>query len=514
MTISRVWSRIGAAVGAATLVTAIAATPARAVDQPEVWASLSIGDVPADYDESSGGLPGRLYIGYFPHPDLPEILTVEIDASGVDGVVIFRTSDDACTAADLITTCVLPLPDPEDESPALRFNLIVAPGASVGDSGEIVLTVSGEGLAPVVEVETITIVEPYESPELWAQSYTFDDPVSPGQIVSYRPMIHNAANRATAQQVVIELWGDEYAELTQRFSNCYYDPEYRDHATCLFDFTLAPGETARVTEDSAVQLRIAPDVPHRQLIFAGYDVTGTDSWFELPDGEPGDGPPLTLELVSGEEFTGDSFFASVRFTAGDHATDLAAVGADLPDSVGSSTVVEVGITNHGPAALAARLPGEGMDTTPHVVITFPDGVTVEEILPPEGDLQYTSGCYPPDGDGNPDWSRRNQVDGQVYLCSVSEFALRPGDSWLFPFRVKVTDPTTGAGSVTVFEGPNDPNLSNNTAAITFGGGGGGGLPITGTTTVLIAIAGVVVLAGGIGLYLFSRKRRVTFSSDD
>lgn len=76
----------------------------------------------------------------------------------------------------------------------------------------------------------------------------------------------------------------------------------------------------------------------------------------------------------------------------------------------------------------------------------------------------------------------------------------------------------------------DPDLANNTAPVTLAvsgaggsageddqpgedGGTGGGLPVTGSSTALVAGIGVVALVAGIGAFLFSRRRRVQFTSD-
>lgn len=45
-----------------------------------------------------------------------------------------------------------------------------------------------------------------------------------------------------------------------------------------------------------------------------------------------------------------------------------------------------------------------------------------------------------------------------------------------------------------------------------GTGDGGGLPVTGSNTTLLAAAGIILLATGVGLFLFTRRRRTSFTA--
>jgi LPXTG-motif cell wall-anchored protein len=343
-----------------------------------------------------------------------------------------------------------------------------------------------------------------------AQSFESTDPVAPDSVVSYQPLIHNAG-AVTAESVLLILFDDDYAQHVQRFSNCLYPEDgSTEPVTCELGIDLAPGETAQVPASSAVQLHVLPNVPHGELINATYTVQGFTGELTGPDGVPGEGPEQ-LELVKIQDpgFTGDSEFANVLFTAGDNPADFAAVGAEITGTVGDVVTVAVGIENHGPADLGGVELGEGSVPIPVAVIEFPPGVTVREVLDPEGDLRFVSTCAPV-LDGVPQLDRRNEADGRLYHCFVSEIPLPPGDSWLFPFEVEITGTATSTGEVTVTEGPKDPNPANNTAAIRVdpeAGGAGGELPATGADPALAVGAGLAVLVAGIGLLLLAHRRR-------
>lgn len=337
--------------------------------------------------------------------------------------------------------------------------------------------------------------------------------VAPGEVISYQPIVHNGGD-TTAEFIALELFDDTYARHTQRFSNCQYqdDPVF-SIAFCQFELNLEPGETAQVPAETAVELQVLPNAPQGWRINASYTADGFDGPVGRDD-EFGDGPPLRLEKLPDAEFgDGNESFANVLFDVGTNPADLAAEGAEIAGDVGDAVTVGIGVTNHGPADIPPLSPGEGSSEFENQAITrvtFPDGVTVLEILPPEGDLQFTSSCVPV-VDGVPDEQRRNEVDGLSYECRVSETALGVEETWRFPFRVEITGSEAATGEVEVSEGANDPDPSNNVTTVTLtpgADGGGGQLPVTGSATGVMAGAGGIALVVGVGLYLLARRRQI------
>lgn len=364
-----------------------------------------------------------------------------------------------------------------------------------------------------------------QRPELLVQDIIGTGPVAPGDVIAYQPAVHNAGS-TTVHFIKLELSDDTYAPHAQQFSNCSY-PDGPNWAECYFEIDLAPGETARVASDTPVQLRVLPHAPNHWQVRAGYRATGSDSPFGPPD-SPGDGPELRLEKAPDPDFTGgDPDWANVLYSVGANLTDLAAVGAQITGGVGDTVALEVGVTNHGPADIGPFQPGVGDPTMqPTVTVAFTDSVTVVEVLSPADPIGPVGWCVPLIH-GSPDWEHLNAPGANVYECSAIETALATGDTWLFRFRVEIAGAGTSAGTVQTASGAEDPDVSNNTADITLtvgssggdtddedGGGGGGSLPVTGASVGLLAGAGIVALAAGIGLYLLTRRRRVRLTTDD
>lgn len=358
-----------------------------------------------------------------------------------------------------------------------------------------------------------------QQPELLVQDVVGAEPVTPGDVIAYQPIVHNGGS-ATAEVLYLELFDDEYAHHTQQFSNCRYLDDSR-HATCEFTISLAPGETAQVPADGAVELQVLPNAPHGWRINANYRVSSFDEPVLDPDGELGDGPELPLEKLPDAEFDGgDDDFANVLFDVGPNPADLEAVGTEIAGAVGDLVTMEVGVENHGPADIGPLSPGEGSTEAVNqvaVTVTVPEGVTVVEVLRTGAPIEHVGSCVPV-VDGEPAWERAGEPGATSYRCGAIETALVPGDVWLFPFQVEITGSAGATGTVEVAEAANDPDPGNNTAEITLavgpagsGGGSDDGLPVTGVPISMVAGAGAVALAAGVGLYLLARRRRIPTS---
>ncbi|MFE9956138.1 LPXTG cell wall anchor domain-containing protein [Micromonospora sp. NPDC005299] len=198
---------------------------------------------------------------------------------------------------------------------------------------------------------------------------------------------------------------------------------------------------------------------------------------------------------------------------GNQKADVAANGATLNAEVGATVPVTVGFTNNGPAAINAG--GEdGIYTL--ALVTLPKGTTAvkapEQCADAEGEFGQDSG----------------KAGAAVYACFVPG-VVGSGKTVEFPFSLRVDQPGTLAGEVQLFHGGPDEtgrkdlNPANDTAKIVVkaaggggqggggqGGGDGGTLPITGSSTALIAGVGALLLAAGAAGYVVSRRRRTRF----
>jgi hypothetical protein len=121
----------------------------------------------------------------------------------------------------------------------------------------------------------------------------------PGDLRSYQPEFRNSGDD-TAVYVAMWLTDDQFAHFTTRYSNCRYQPDVAESlGYCEFKLDLAPGETARVTADTAITVKIQPDAPIRSQVYSAYFLDVYDSPVQGDFGDWGDGPELKLEKLSG-----------------------------------------------------------------------------------------------------------------------------------------------------------------------------------------------------------------------
>jgi hypothetical protein len=123
-------------------------------------------------------------------------------------------------------------------------------------------------------------------------------------------------------------------------------------------------------------------------------------------------------------------------------------------------------------------------------------------------------------DGKPDYSRTQLTGAPQYLCTTDTNVLEVGQTYRWPFKLRldVAGPTNGAVAVGDRADDRDPNPTNDTAAIQVNpaagtggtGGGAGTLPITGGNVGLLAGAGIALITLGAAGYLTARRRRTRF----
>ncbi|MGC9669023.1 hypothetical protein ACNTMW_21000 [Planosporangium sp. 12N6] len=517
------------ATSVATIVAAGWATPASAAPEPYAAAYLSARAIAIGVDESTRGKTARVDVWGCCTGDLPARASVKIDATAAADVLVVAVKGDHCSVSGRVTTCDVPLTALLDPESLPEVNLKVAKGAKVGDRASVKLTVSGEGLRTTSEDSEIEVVD--SAADLVAKSFTAPS-ARPGEVRGYQPTFRNSGD-AAARYVGIWISDGAFVRFTQHFSNCrYHDSEWGSYGYCEFALNLAPGETARVSADTPISVKVQPDAPGENFAFTYYRLDVFDSPLQGDLGTPGNGPALKVEKVSatpsiaafGDADWSDNQGNFVIPTAA-NPSDVSAVGATVTGQVGATVPVTVGLRNNGPAWLDGGLDGEGLSPDapgqPATTVTLPQGVTVVSV--PDGNDGHSSGgtfCAPI-ADGKADWTKNGKAEGLAYRCTASR-GLDAGDTQLATFTVTIDDAATATGTVVAAGGNDDPNQANNTAAITLnppaggtGGGSGGGtpgtgggLPVTGANAGLIGGAGVALLALGLGLYLAVRRRTV------
>jgi LPXTG-motif cell wall-anchored protein len=225
-------------------------------------------------------------------------------------------------------------------------------------------------------------------------------------------------------------------------------------------------------------------------------------------------PGTKLELVPAmrtmaldydpSELNGWDNTAAIRVNVAHNPADSVAIGDNFEGKVGHTRTIKVGIRNDGPAI--SRMPGEKWK--PSAKVRIPSGLKLTKV---------DKNCVP-NGDGDPSWDQPGRVSGHDYLCVIPDFGLSVGQQQLFSFTAKIQDgKNEDEGSITVDGGVQDLKKANNVAKIevklpaaggTGGTGGtGGGLPVTGTPTAQVAVAGLLLMLTGVSALVLTRRRQ-------
>lgn len=452
---------------------------------------------------------------------------VTFELSGaLSGVSLAARADDAneCTAdGSRKVTCTLPFPINLDSNGVIGyFNArLIATKAALGETGQIKVTLTGDGIAPISRTADVEVAEAVDLAAGKSSSVT----ASPGGSFDAALQVRN--NAETAAHGTALIFGTDWAFQTgKQFSNCFYDHGFLN--ACVFDQELAPGRSYGLS---------VPYVAGKDTAAPGH-AYGEFEWLTTDDykgllkelgkegisgpGVPGTGAKLQLaELPAVKSMARvkqtdpdfDNNWQSVDLTVtGHNGVDLAATGATVKGSEGQTVPVTVGVRNAGPATLDWSRSDEPASV---VVVTPPTGTSVTKI--PEGCEKAT------------DDADKTKKGVTQYVCVGSPlFPVNTSLSWTFELKVNKAG-SNALGSVEVnppcecARFAKDVNKANNTADIVLnptGGGGaagstggqGGGLPITGPQTALFGGAGAVLVAAGVAGFLFARRRRTRFEA--
>ncbi|WP_200208723.1 LPXTG cell wall anchor domain-containing protein [Micromonospora coerulea] len=500
-----------AGLGVAGAFVAASATPAVAAEDPfDVYAGDLL--VAADH-----GKLGFLYVSPKPEDPEPKALAIDLDLSAVSS---FATVDIATELWQCDTTgskvhCEAEGSE-EDGAPFFGYWVNVDSTAKAGTSGEVVIKVTADG-KEVTRKPTVTVAEGID-----LQS---DESVKvegqPGTTVGVPGVVRNAGP-SVAHGAVLMMQGDGIAEYAGRYNNCR-SSEF-GFTICTFTADLETDQEYQLSEDFPVGL--AKAARSGATLHAYLDWWAVDDWEALtkdpyfPEiGEPGTGGELRLverpakaqrapQTDIGEEWN-SSTIADIA-VKGTHYADLAAVGGSGKGKVGDVVNVTPGFRNLGPALL------EWQQEMPLLQIVVPTGTTAVDV----------SGECAPWVPGQK-WNQYDMSWGEpgakAYGCTASETPA--GVDYQYPLALRIDKVVPNATGTVTLKLSGDPNSKNDAAAIvvngTSGGNGGDGgigggagdggtLPITGSSTALIAGLGALLLAAGAGGYVVARRRKTRF----
>ncbi|RGC69052.1 hypothetical protein C5N14_10915 [Micromonospora sp. MW-13] len=508
-----------AGLGVAGVFVVASATPAVAAPTPADAQAAKGFDLYANDVIVAPGGPEKLVSLYSLISQPLTEYTVKVDRSGVDGFAEVQkpVGYGSCTETGAVLTCTVK----DDQEPDLDLlSLVVLPRkkAKAGQEGELAFTVTTPGSGSTSFRSTVSVGE---GVDLVSEPFVYLDG-KPGATVKSPLTVGNQGDK-TAKGMVLFFFGSYSLTPSKRYSNCEYVKDDFDvnAFACTLDSSLEPGAGLKLDDSFGFAVPGDAWAPNRDYGFAIW-FTPAD-WkavrAEVPTagelGEKGTDGLLGLESVSTPQVLSRAAQTDVdpynnetmlQLTVkGNQKADVAANGATLHGKVDKTVPLTVGFTNNGPAAINAG--GEqGMATM--ALVTLPRGARVVEA--PE----Y---CADAEGEFGED---SGKPGGTAYACFVPQ-VVNKGKKAEFRFSVRIEKAGTSVGKIELWHGgpderrAKDLNPGNDTAKILLnsgdgGQGGGGSLPITGTSTGLLAGIGGLLLVAGVGGYLVAKRRRTRF----
>jgi hypothetical protein len=500
-------SFIRRAAGAGVLALALLATAAAPAAAQDAELDLHFPDLLIGAD--SLGATDRVTL----YPSEPMTLNntkVVLDFTDLAGIAKVTATDTDCVTAGSVLTCTeiwpLHLYGPTSILPELT--VVPLAGAVLGAEGDVVVSVEADGFPKASHTAKIKIAE---GVDVAAGEDYIELQVGVGQAFSRVLPVSNVGDKPVTGTVAV-FYGDYAISAGAQFSNCTY--ARGELTSCSFGETLDVGANYRTNQPVPFAIRSDTRAPSTQ----GMEVRWmTQAEFDRlleevnPDffGTKGTGAKLTLEKVASQAKAlqqeqvdvapNNNWATYIVSVTGDNKTDLAAIGDSASGAVGDEVVVDFGVKNLGPATTDRGRSGELVAI---VQLTVPTGTTA--ITVPED-------CMPV-VDGTPQWDEGGKPGARNYRCDTSWFLLA-GDDVTYPLTLRIDTATPNAkGSVKLAgsggeEDVVDHNASNDLADIVINPQGGG-LPITGANVTIVAATGAVLIAGGVALFMMSRRRRL------
>jgi LPXTG-motif cell wall-anchored protein len=491
-----------ALLGVAGALLAASASPAVAAGSLRVLAAdVLIAPGSSSYQEVGVALDGDEPAG--------AALSLEFDLSEVDRLITVEPPSDGwdCARAGQKLRC-----EAWEDLPSPSFPYWAATRADVaaGDRGDLPITATYAGRKASRTV-TVTVGEGVDLESEREDSAEGE----PGSRVGLPGGVRNRGQK-TVHGAVLVLRPHRLSPYVGNFSNC----AYRDGqpAVCRFDTDLEAGSSYRLSHPLPVRLDDSARTGTR--VTSRLEWRTKDDWAliendpdsSVPPGRPGTGEELRLVEVAARraavpqtDTTANSVTAFHLKVTGDSTADLATVGSTVTGRVGDRVKARAGVKNLGPAFVEA-----GPVTLPVVRIQVPEGTTA---------LTVPGKCAPYSGGEvwNPSdfWG----VPGEKQYGCLLTTDLAMGDTSEYEFTLRLDRLATETSGVVRAHLDGDSEPGNDKAAITVRlastdgggqGGDGGTLPITGTSTGLIAGIGGLLLVAGVGALLVTRRGRNRF----
>ncbi|SBT50228.1 LPXTG cell wall anchor domain-containing protein [Micromonospora auratinigra] len=453
-------------------------------------------------------------------------VSIRYDYRALSGKVTVTGDDPGndCSAPETgVLVCQEPFPVTVDEwfgGFPTRVKIAPTEAAKLDDSGNMKITVLTGDTVRATSTSRIRVGEGVDLAAGPSTDVTVDITKNFGNFSA--PVTVSNVGGTTVKSVVALFAQDWAITPADRWSNCYYEEDIL--LACQFDEEIAPGETRSATFNYSLR----PDTYAPGRVFGQTEFITPDdlddalSIFEKFDGKAakrGTGAKLALKKAPAARAAQTDVDPTNNFTQlnvnvrGKRGADLAAVGATLRGTKGSTVKADLGFRNNGPATLDFSHSDSEVTLVDVTVPTGTTAVTVpEECVPFKGDkTRYDETAGTP--------------GAAAYRCFPGPFA--PAGELLtgrFTFRIDKAVPNA-EGSVRInakcecsagFK--DDLKPANDLAKIVVNpagtGGQGGGddptLPLTGSATGLIAGLGALLLAAGAGGYVVARRRRTRF----
>ncbi|KAB1910762.1 LPXTG cell wall anchor domain-containing protein [Micromonospora sp. AMSO31t] len=514
-----------AGLGVAGAFVAASATPAFA-EESQAKLGIYFGDTTI-----ATGSDGKIEYSTI-HSSAPVVLhdlTIRYDFSDLAGKVTVGEEEDTgndCTSpSQNVLVCTTPYEVEVDEWGVAGLSAVqikATDKAQDGDVGTLKVTLTATGFDAVSHDAKVRVGE---GVDLAAGPETAVS-VAPGKSFT-APLKVSNAGKSTAKGAAVIFYNDYGLNAGKHYSNCtYVGDELR---TCRFKDDLPSGSTVTASLPYVLGAdSLAPGFKYGEIIWMTpdefEDFQGYLEHYDATIGEPGTDGELTLAQAGGKA-TARGFQADPRpenngtnlqvTVTGNNSTDLEALGASVTGKAGATVQATVGLRNNGPATLDYTRSGSSVT---YLTLDVPKGTTAVTV--PEN-------CFPVNGD---EWGEPGKPGAQHYRCYFDSF-LKAGDSVNLDFALRIDKVIANATGLVKINVPcecdggfyRDLKPANDTAKVVVnaapggeGGQGGGGegdggtLPITGSSTALIAGVGALLLAAGAAGYVVSRRRRTRF----
>ncbi|MFD7876877.1 hypothetical protein ACFV5G_22690 [Streptomyces sp. NPDC059766] len=434
---------------AAGLLTAGLASPAFAADDPPQSDQLWIHE---PYEQTlplgtDGGAPQSRTLGVGLYHDNQNFTVTDgrltVDISDLTGVAEV-TWPDNCTPSGTTAVCDVPVVPGlgagyEDQ---VVLKVRAADGAAVGARGRITYEATATGgpegtlTAPHDSFDTTLTVG--AGPDLAIAPVADIEDGRPGDERTVPLKITNNGNES-ANGFTVQLYASYGLTDLTRYDACTYsttdgtDYAPSNKADCTFDQVLAPGDSFELPEPLTV--RLAPHALHERL-----DI----------DVEPAGG---AQDIDSRNDYTVLQIDAA-------NTADFSVTGDTVSGAAGTTATAELTFKNNGPAWLGNL--GSG-DPVAEVRLIVPQGTTVTGVPSDCVPRTLAGGYYP------------KQTGAPRYDCELPYWVLADTRR-TFAFSVRIDTVVPGATGAVSIHPPYgefgqrpfdfDPNLTNNTAALT------------------------------------------------